>query len=168
MKTRWLAILPLLALAGCARDDMSDLRQFMQEAGRDSKEQLEPLPAVKTADDFVYDPTNLVDPFRARNLRPEKAGGGGLKPDFNRPKEPLELFPLDGMRMVGTLAQKGQLYALVRTPENTLYRVKKGDRIGQNFGVITSISETGIEIKEIVQDSAGDWSESTASLPVQE
>ena len=87
---------------------------------------------------------------------------------MSRPKEPLELFPLDGLRMVGTLSRQGQLYALVRTPENTLYRVKRGDRIGQNFGVVTAITDTAIEIKETVQDGAGDWTETSASLPLQE
>jgi type IV pilus assembly protein PilP len=154
-------------LAGCAQDDTSDLRQFMQQAGRDSQERLEPLPQVQMAETFVYDPTGLPDPFASRNLRPAKSGGGPA-PDMNRPKEPLELFPLDGLRMVGTLSRKGQLYALVRTPENTLYRVKRGDRIGQNFGVVTAITDTAIEIRETVQDGAGDWTETSTTLPLQE
>ena len=70
--------------------------------------------------------------------------------------------------MVGTLKKSGQLYALVRRPDNTLYRLAKGDRIGQNFGVIVSISESRIEIKEMIQDGAGDWTESKASLALQE
>lgn len=154
-------------LAGCAHDDTSDLREFMAQAGRDSQEKLEPLPQVKMAEAFSYDPTGLSDPFASRNLRPARAGGGPA-PDMNRPKEPLELFPLDGLRMVGTLSRQGQLYALVRTPENTLYRVKRGDRIGQNFGVITAITDTAIEIRETVQDGVGDWTETSTTLPLQE
>lgn len=167
MRTIALATLALALLAGCAQQDMTDLEQFMREAGRDSQEKMEPMPAIKKADAFSYDPTALEDPFKARNMRPGK-GGGGPQPDLDRPKEPLELFPLDGLRMVGTIARQGQLFAVVRTSEATLYRVRKGDRIGQNFGVITSISETAIEIKETAQDSAGDWTESSASLPLQE
>ncbi len=162
-----MAACAVLLLTACARDDMADLKEFMDQAGRDSKEKLEPMPSVKLADSFRYEPTNLNDPFRARNLRPAR-GGGGPAPDMDRPREPLELFPLDAMRMVGTLSQHGQLYALVRTPENTLYRVKKGDRIGQNFGIITAITETGIEIKETVQDGVGDWTQASATLPLQE
>ena len=156
-----------LGLAGCARDDTTDLRQFMEQAGRDAQERIEPLPQVKMAETFAYDPAGLADPFASRNLRPARAGGGPA-PDMNRPKEPLELFPLDALHMVGTLSRQGQLYALVRTPENTLYRVKPGDRIGQNFGVITAITDTAIEIRETVQDEAGDWTEASASLPLQE
>jgi len=154
-------------LAGCAQDDMADLRQFMEQAGQDAQERMEPLPQVKMTETFAYNPAGLPDPFASRNLRPARSGGGPA-PDMNRPKEPLELFPLDALRMVGTLSRQGQLYALVRTPENTLHRVKRGDRIGQNFGIITAITDTAIEIKETVQDGLGDWTETSTSLPLQE
>lgn len=167
MRRRDLGLILLGLIAGCAHDDTTDLREFMQQAGRDSQEKLEPLPEVKIAEPFIYDAAGLPDPFAARNLRPARAGGGPA-PDMNRPKEPLELFPLDGLRMVGTLSRQGQLYALVRTPENTIYRVKRGDRIGQNFGVVTNITDTAIEIRETVQDGVGDWTEASASLPLQE
>ncbi len=161
------AVILLLGLAGCAQDDMTDLRQFMDEAGRDSQERLEPLPQVQLAETFVYDPTGLADPFAPRNLQPARSGGGPA-PDLSRPKDPLEMFPLDALRMVGTLSRQGEIYALVRTPENTLYRVKRGDRIGQNFGVVTAITDTAIEIRETVQDGVGDWTQTTATLPLQE
>lgn len=167
MSRRYTSLILLGLLAGCAHDDTSDLREFMQQAGRDTQEKLEPLPQVKMAEAFSYNPAGLADPFASRNLRPARSGGGPA-PDMNRPKDPLELFPLDGLRMVGTLSRQGQLYALVRTPENTLYRVKRGDRIGQNFGVITAITDTAIEIRETVQDGVGDWTETSASLPLQE
>lgn len=155
-------------LTGCGGEDHGDLRQFMAETGKDAVETLEPLPSLKPADAFVYDPADLPDPFRARNLRPMRAGGGGLQPDLARPKEPLEAYPLDGLRMVGTLNKGKERYALIRTPENTLYRVRRGDHIGQNFGLITGITETEIQIKETIQDSAGDWAEANASLALQE
>ncbi|MGQ9685021.1 MAG: pilus assembly protein PilP [Thiobacillaceae bacterium] len=161
------ALLLAAVLAGCAQDDTTDLREFMAQAGRDSQEKMEPLPQVQMVEAFSYDPAGLTDPFSSRNLQPARAGGGPA-PDMSRPKEPLELFPLDGLRMVGTLSRQGKLYALVRTPENTLYRVKVGDHIGQNFGVVTAITDTAIEIKESIQDGAGDWTETSASLPLQE
>lgn len=161
------AVILGVGLSGCVGDDMSDLREFMAQAGRDAPAQMEPLPQVMVADSFTYDPTGLIDPFAVRNLQPARSGGGPA-PDMSRPKEPLELFPLDSLRMVGTLSRQGQLYALVRTPENTLYRVKRGDRIGQNFGIITAITETSIEIRETVQDGVGDWTQTSATLPLQE
>lgn len=161
------ALLLSAMLAGCVREDTTDLREFMAQAGRDARAVMEPLPKVQVVETFSYDPAGLPDPFSSRNLRPARTSGGPA-PDVNRPKEPLELYPLDGLRMVGTLSRQGQTYALVRTPENTLYRVKRGDRIGQNFGVVTAITETTIEIKEIVQDGAGDWIETSAKLTLEE
>jgi type IV pilus assembly protein PilP len=70
--------------------------------------------------------------------------------------------------MVGTLQQKKEIYALVRTPDNRLFRVRPGNFVGQNFGRITEISESGIKLKELVQDSGGDWKEEDRSLLLQE
>lgn len=167
MKARYGVMLCGLLLAGCAQDDMSDLRQFMDQAGRDSQEKMEPLPEVKMPEVFSYNPAGLPDPFAARNLRPAGSGGGPV-PDMNRPKTHLETFPLDGLRMVGTLRRGGELIALVRTPDNAIYQVRKGDRIGQNFGVVIGISDTAIEIRETVQDGVGDWTQTNTSLPLQE
>ncbi len=161
------ALLLLVLLAGCGKDEFADLRAFLAQAGNGAQQKLEPLPPVKPQEEFKYDPTALPDPFRPRSMKASK-GGSGIQPDLTRPKGPLEQDPLDGLHMVGTLYKGSQLYALVRRPDNTLYRVTKGDHIGQNFGVITSITESSIEIKEIVQDGAGDWAESKATMALQE
>lgn len=168
MRIRLSPVIFLALLTGCGGDDHADLRQFMESTGKDSTEKLEPLPSLKPADTFSYDPGASPDPFKPRNLRPARPGGGGLQPDFARPKEPLEAYPMEGLRMVGTLMKGKERQAIIRTPENTLYRVRKGDRIGQNFGVITGISDTETTVKETIQDSAGDWTDSNTSLTLQE
>ena len=70
--------------------------------------------------------------------------------------------------MVGTLQQAKNTFALVKAPDNTLFRVKTGNYLGQNFGQITEITESGVKLKEIVQDTGGDWSERTSSLLLEE
>ncbi len=157
----------LFALTGCSQDQFADLREFMAQAGSAGQPPLESLPAVKPQEVFSYEPGELPDPFKPRSLKPAK-GGGTMQPDLTRPKEALEQYPLDGLRMVGTLSKGGQVYALVRTPENTLYRVKKGDHMGQNFGLVIGISDASIELRETVQDGVGDWTESKATLALQE
>jgi len=156
-----------LILAGCGDDGFDDLRAFMESTGKDGKNKIEPLPEVKKVDTFEYQPDNLTDPFTARSLRP--AGGGGLQPDLDRPKQPLEEFPLDALRLVGTIRKPGTpLRAVISDPRGTLHTVKVGDRIGQNFGKIVAISEDGIDIKELVQDSGGEWTESKAMMSMTE
>jgi len=165
MKHAWLLILPVLA--GCAQDEFADLRAFMAQTGASGQQALEPLPPVKTQEVFNYEPAELPDPFKPRTLKAGK-DGGAFQPDLTRPKEPLEQYALDGLRMVGTINQGGQIYALVRTPENTLYRIRKGEHLGQNFGLVIAIREASIEIRETVQDGAGDWTETKATLALQE
>lgn len=163
---RALLLLFSLHLAGCAENDMADLRDFMAKAGQGSMQKIDPLPVVQAQIDLAYDPTGLPDPFQPRSLKTSKSGG--IQPDLNRPKGPLEQEPIDAMRMVGTLTRDGRLYALVRRGDGTLYRVAKGDHIGHNFGVILEVNESGMDIKEIVQDGGGDWIESKANMALQE
>ena len=90
-----------------------------------------------------------------------------MQPDMNRPKEPLESFSLEAIQMVGTLAQGKDMFALVRAGAN-LFRVKKGNYMGQNFGVITGIDEGQINLKEVVQDAGGDWVERSTTVQMSE
>lgn len=149
-----------LVVAGCGSDG-EDLRDFVRNADKSLPRKIEPLPAVKPFEPFAYTGFELPDPFRPRKAA--SRGGGGPAPDLNRRREPLEAFPLDQLRMVGTLERSGELFALVRA-DRTLYRVSRGNYLGQNFGQITEINEAGIKLKEIVQDGAGDWAERQASL----
>lgn len=91
-----------------------------------------------------------------------------MQPDFNRPKEPLESFSLETLKMVGMLSKQGEIHAVIKTPDNAIYHVKKGNYAGQNFGLITQITASEVTLREIVQDSAGDWSERTSALILQE
>jgi type IV pilus assembly protein PilP len=157
----------LVVLAGCS-SEMSELKDFVKQSEKGLPRKIEPLPAVKPFEPFTYEGFDLPDPFKPRKLvAPREGGGGGLAPDLNRRKEPLEAFPLEQLKMVGTLSQGKDTYALVRA-DKTLYRVKKGNYMGQNFGLITDVTESEIKLKEIVQDSAGDWAERQSVLPLLE
>ena len=90
-----------------------------------------------------------------------------LAPDPNRPKEPLESFPLESIQMLGTITQSSETFALVKAGPN-LYRVRKGNYMGQNFGVITGIDDAQISLKELVQDAGGDWVERSSALQLVE
>jgi type IV pilus assembly protein PilP len=157
---------PLLLLAACG-EGYSDLRQFVKDSDKSVVRKIDPLPQVRPFAPFAYEGFDLPDPFKPRKLAVKQNEGGGLAPDLNRRKEPLEAFPLEQLKMVGTLTQTGVTYALVRA-EKTLYRVKKGNYLGQNFGLITEITDTEVKLKEIVQDTAGDWTERQSVLPLLE
>ena len=170
MKSRLLfAIAAVAALASCGGEQYSDLRQFVKEADKLPHGRIPPLPDVKPYEPLTYDAYNLVDPFKPRKIEPPKnAASGGIQPDLTRRKEPLEAYPLENLHMVGTLQQNNATYALVKSPDNNLFRVKPGNYIGQNFGLISEISESTIKLKEIVQDSGGDWTERISTLTLSE
>ena len=154
-----------LGLASCGGEQYSDLRQFVKESDNLPRSPLPALPDVKPYEPFAYDAYDLVDPFKPRKIEPpKKAAAGGLQPDLSRRREPLEAYPIENLRMVGTLQQGKTNYALVKSPDNNLFRVKPGNYMGQNFGLITAISESTIKLKEIVQDSTGDWAERESTM----
>lgn len=165
-------VLTLLAVtglvAGCGGEQYQDLRQFVKESGANMRGRVEPLPEVKPYEPFTYDAFELPDPFKPRSQVADKSGApgsAGPAPDVNRRKEALEAYPLESLKMVGTLQDKTRkMFALIKTPDNNIYQVKGGNYLGQNFGVISMITETSITLKEVIQDTAGVWTERTSSL----
>lgn len=170
MRLRHLAVCSTLVLTACGSGEFSDLKEFVEQSGQGLRGRVEPLPQVKPYEPITYNAFELHDPFRPHVITPEKTagGGGGLAPDTTRRKEPLEAYPLESLKMVGTLERSNQRWALVKTPDNSLYRVRKGNYMGQNFGVIAMISESSITLKELIQDTTGSWSERTSNLQLLE
>jgi type IV pilus assembly protein PilP len=166
-KLSWgLALLASLLLAGCGGEEFQDLRDFVKNSGADMRGKVNPPPEIKPYEPFNYDNSiGLADPFKPRKQETKNAGRAGLnQPDMERRKEELEEFPLEGIKMVGYLHQANVGYAVVRSPDGKLHRVKAGNYLGQNFGKITAVTDTEVKIKEMVQDAAGDWSERESAL----
>ena len=157
-----------LVLVACTGGDNQDLRQWMSEAGKDIKGKIPPLPEVKPYEPVAYDAGNLIDPFKPAKIGPEqkKNAGGGVQPDMDRPREPLEAYPLESLKYVGVMTKKNVSYAIIQV-DSALYQVRVGNYMGQNFGVITKVAESEVTLKELTQDSAGDWVEKTSALLLQ-
>jgi len=170
-RTILMAALVSLGLTACSTD-MSDLREFVEKEKTSQKPKVAPLPEIKPYETFRYESSHLKDPFEpfevARPTATVKASGGkkgtGPKPIEGRPREALESFPLDVLRMVGVLEQNNVMWALLKGNDGTIHRVKTGNYIGQNHGKIINISEEKISLLEIVPDGLGDWIERPASL----
>jgi type IV pilus assembly protein PilP len=170
MRTVYSLLGAALLLAACGGEEFQDLRDFVQNAGADMRGKIEPPPDIKPYEPFTYENgAGLPDPFKPRKSDARKSGGLGLnQPNLDRPKEELEDFPLESLSMVGYLFQKNVGHALIRSAEGRIYRVKAGNYVGQDFGQIISVTETEVKIKEMVQDSAGDWSERESTLQLVE
>lgn len=162
-----LVALLCVALSGCGSDGMDDLRDWVIKERKGRKPRVEPLPEIRTQESFVYEADTLADPFAPFNLKPRGAAGGP-SPDINRRKEPLEDYPLDALRMVGTLSRGNQSWAIIQAPDGIVYRVKNGDHMGQNFGMVTDITEENVKLVELIQNPLSDWIEREAKLAILE
>ncbi len=160
-------------LAGCSNDDFVDLKHYIGEVKVRPKEPIKPLPEIKVIEPFMFKPESLRDPFKPLE-QPEQVEGvdvstaSGIKPDMTRRKEELEAFPLDGLKMVGTVDMKSSLWGLIKASDGTIYRVKVGNYMGKNYGKIIRIVSDKIELMEIVPDKPGTWREQPSSITLTE
>lgn len=167
------ALAAALLLVACSGEEFGDLKAELNEKSKDFRGRVEPLPQVKPYEPVPYTAEGMVDPFRPDRIdvaggpRPPRTDVSKMAPDLNRPKEPLEAFPLESLQMLGTITQNRDTFALVKAGPN-LYRVKKGNYLGLNFGVVTGIDEAEIKLKELVQDGQGEWVERASALQLLE
>ena len=162
-----------LLLVACTGEEFGDLKAELNEKSKDFRGRVDPLPQVKPYEPVPYTAEGIVDPFRPDRIdvagapRSPRADMSKMAPDLNRPKEPLEAFPLESLQMLGTIMQNRETFGLVKAGPN-LYRVKKGNYMGLNFGVVTGIDEAQINLKELVQDGQGEWVERPSALQLLE
>jgi type IV pilus assembly protein PilP len=165
-------LLPVLLLTACGGDGMDDLRSFVDAEQSKQKGTIEPLPEIKPYETFTYNAGTLRDPFETSDFTAPAVGvgpgGNGIVPDLNRPREALEAYPLDSLRMVGTLERNNDTAALIRAQDGTIHRVKPGNYLGQNNGKITQVTDEKVELTEIVSDGSGGWLERQASVALSE
>ncbi len=145
------------ALTGCG-DKNDDLRDWMKSQGDNLRGKIDPIPQLQPYEPFAFVPANVIDPFKPRKVDIGRANTTKA-PDSNRRKEALEAFPLEKIRMVGTIQQGKELVGLVRTEDNRVFQVNRGNYVGQNFGVVVSVADAEIGLRELLQDGAGEWIE---------
>jgi type IV pilus assembly protein PilP len=160
-------------LSGCMSEDLSDLQAYIAAEKAKPKGSIDPLPEIKVVEPFIFNPDGLRDPFAPVEQTVEQTegvadAGSGIKPDLTRPKEELEAFPLDSLRMVGTVNAKSGLWGLVKAGDSTVYRVQVGNYMGKNHGKIIRILGDKIEVMELISDKPGVWREQQASLALAE
>jgi type IV pilus assembly protein PilP len=158
-------VLVALHLWGCDRSGTQELRTYVEAVKARPPGPIEPLPEIQPVDSFVFEPDGRRDPFVIDTQTAAAAGtDNSLAPDPLRPKEELESYPLDSLRMVGTVQQQSTRWALVRTREGLVYRVRVGNYLGMNNGQIVDITDDAVRLTEIVSEIPGDWRERSAEL----
>ncbi len=175
MKTLSVLLLAGAALlAGCSGSDKEELQQWMAQQRASVKPTVPPITEPKKFTPQAYTEAANFEPFDMQKLTQalrrdsaQPSTSGLIAPELARRKEALEAFPLDSMKMVGSLDRNGTPVALISV-DKLLYQVKVGNYLGLNYGKITRINETELDLREIVQDAAGEWIERVATLQLQE
>lgn len=172
-RLRTLMVICVAAIGGCSNGSMGDLEAYVAEVLARKGWPLEDLPIVVIPPSHVYESRARRDPFQL--VATAENGPPGPESDTSRPRPPeqrnreeLENFPLDALRMAGTLEQGVETWAIILGPEGTVYRVRKGNYVGKNYGKIHSIMEDRIELTEIIPDGQGGWQEREAALALAE
>ena len=162
-----IVLLASCLLIGCAEQKMDDLQRFVENAHKDRKPRVEPLPRIKPHETFTYTATQLTDPFSKSNLvRNPPTQAQGNAPDLNRRKEPLEQYPLDSLRMVGTLSKDDTAWAVIRAPDGTVHRAQSGNYLGKNYGKILKVTSNKLFITEIISGGNQNWIERETSIAI--
>ncbi len=161
-----------LSLVACENKGMGDLESYTQQILVRKSRKIAPLPEIRPYEVYAYQSGEAKDPFQPFfTEEPEqlqRTSSGGLQPDFNRNREELESFPLDTLRMVGTIEQGGESWGIVQSSDSSVHRVQLDNYMGRNHGKIINIQEDSIELIEIAPDGLGGWVERSASLALVE
>lgn len=161
----------LIALAGCTRG-MSDLRDWVAKEKLKKGAPIDPLPVIRTFETFEYSDQGDRDPFSPSSAETQPAATSatatGPRPDENRAKQPLEMFALDSLKMVGTVGTGANTEVLIKDPGGVIHRVHKNEYMGQNYGRITAISDDHVDLVELISNGNGGWMERPASIALGE
>jgi type IV pilus assembly protein PilP len=161
-----LPVISSLILSSCSQS-VDDLYTYIEQSKSAHVGSVKPIPQFKPYESFTYSASELRDPFEAAvDIEEDEDNANLLSPDKTRPRQPLEAFPLDTLRMVGVLEQGDNLWGLIEDPKQVVHRVKVGNYMGQNEGAITGIAEGEIFLVEIIPDGVGGYIEREASIAI--
>lgn len=150
-----------LLLVACSGNN-DDLVYYIHEVKSRKTREIEPVPSFAPLPTFKFpDNGNRRNPFKPTTQIKHEIDINA--PDKKRPKEPLEAYPLDALKFVGTLRQGNEMWALIKLPSSDITHVRIGNYMGQNYGRIVSIKNDSIQLIETTQTS-GKWEKHKTTL----
>jgi len=164
--SRYLMLAAVFCTLAACTGGTREVQAWVAEVKARPAPPLDPLPVMKQFETFEYSSEGLRDPFSVPE--PNLNSGGGLRPDSDRRKEVLEAYPLDSLRMVGTIGTGSGIVGLLLAPDRVTYRVRPGNYAGQSDGRITAVADDHIELVELVPDGAGGWLERQANVALKD
>ena len=143
MGIRFMLIFSLtLALSGCGGGDApKDLQKFVENTRQN---------AINNSKNKQSEKIALPMPvtFNAEPMRAPFEQESPATPEKKVAATPLQAYPVNMLKLVGTVTQGTHTFAYVIAPDQMTYRVDQGDRIGDHEGMVTSIQPGRINVME--------------------
>jgi type IV pilus assembly protein PilP len=174
-------LLAVTSLTACIEQSNEDLERYVEDVMSRSSTKIEQLPPIRPYELYAYESgqNDRKDPFQTFFEKKGSVDPGPppctpgvdpncVAPDPDRNKEELEFFPLDSLRMVGTIEQDDAIWGVMLSAEGTVHRVTIDNFMGENNGRILNIREEAIELLEIVPNGTGGWLERPTKVALAE
>jgi type IV pilus assembly protein PilP len=160
-----------MLLSACSgNNNFNDLQVFVDTVKARPAAQVEPVPVFVPYEGFIYSAASKRSPFDVplvANGENDVEMARDVQPDFDRIPDLLENQSLSELKMVGMLQREKKYEALVEDGFGEIHRVGVGNYLGRNYGKIQNISETQVNIVEIVPSGNGGWVERPQTLTLQ-
>lgn len=161
-----------LLLAACSADNnFADLEAFVNEVNSRPSAPVEPVPEFVPYEGFIYGAASSRSPFDIPLIIDSESGvvlSQDVEPNLERVPELLENQSLSELTMVGRITSTGGVYeGLIEDGFGEVHRVGIGDYMGRNYGRIEQISDTQLNMIEIVPSGSGGWVERPQTLTLQ-
>ena len=161
---RWLIVFSTIAMLTACSPSNADLHQWVAREKAHKHAPLPPLPVVRTFETFTYRDRDKRDPFGPSSKMAWRSAEAEPRPDQSRPRQPLEAFALNSLRMVGTIGAGRHLLALIQAPTGVIYRIHKGNYIGENHGRVIEVGADHVSLLELIADGSGGWTQRAARV----
>ncbi|MBW1941429.1 MAG: pilus assembly protein PilP [Deltaproteobacteria bacterium] len=113
------------------------------------------LPGTATPGDgqlaYFYNPTGKTDPFKSFIAEEEELESKKRR----KPRTYLETLDLSQLQLIAIIVGPKGRYAMVREAKGVGHVIRKGTAIGRNGGVVQSITEQEVTIREEFKDFRG-------------
>lgn len=171
MRLAYYSMTLLIALAACKELPQEDINNWISANQKNITSRKISLEEQEIAQVFVYQANDRIDPFDSKKIAllstDHPSAGNNISPDVQRTRETLEQYPIDSLRMVGTLRKTGKIIALIQV-EKVIYQVHVGSYVGQDMGRVIKISEDAMQVEETTQDAGGEWRKRLVEIKMKE
>lgn len=160
-----------VGLPGCtSNNEYADLKKTLEEIRQRPRGAIQPPPEFKAQPTYTYSAHKLRSPFTppSDEVALPDSDVQAVAPDLTRPKEYLEQFNIEALKMVGTMQRPGgSLEALIQDGEGGVQRVRVGNYLGKNFGRVVAVDESRVSVLEVVPDGHDGWVERPRSIRIE-